>query len=57
MQKRRFVLQPLNDLAPSLVIAGSGATVQELLDRLNDEQRVQRLSRSATSDDPSRWTS
>ena len=57
MQKRRFVLQPLYDLAPSLVVAGSGATVRELLDRLGDGQRVQRLSRIATSDDLSRWTS
>ena len=57
MQKRRFVLQPLYDLAPSLVVAGSGATVRELLDQLGDGQRVQRLSRIATSDDLSRWTS
>jgi 7,8-dihydro-6-hydroxymethylpterin-pyrophosphokinase len=57
MKKRRFVLQPLHDLAPSLVVAGSGATVHELLDRLGDGQRVQRLAPSAISDDPSRWTS
>lgn len=40
---RRFVLQPLADLDPALTIAGTGATVSELLARPEvAAQRVQR---------------
>ena len=44
MHLRKFVLLPLSDLAPELVPPGLGASVRELLDRLDDEsQEIQRL--------------
>ena len=43
MRQRRFVLQPLCDLSPSLVLAGSADTVQELLCALGDTQRVDQV--------------
>lgn len=37
---RRFVVQPLNDVRPDLVIAGQNGTVAELLSNLSDAHRV-----------------
>ena len=37
---RRFVLQPLCDIDPSLVLPGQTETVAQLLDRLPDEPQV-----------------
>ncbi len=36
MQDRRFVLQPLNDIAPELIVAGLGKSVEDILDSCND---------------------
>ncbi|HXC35173.1 MAG TPA: 2-amino-4-hydroxy-6-hydroxymethyldihydropteridine diphosphokinase [Candidatus Acidoferrales bacterium] len=40
---RRFVLQPLNEIAPDLVLAGQGKTVSELLVGLGSDESVVRL--------------
>jgi 2-amino-4-hydroxy-6-hydroxymethyldihydropteridine diphosphokinase len=37
---RRFVLAPLAELAPDLVVPGEGSTVAELLERCPDESEV-----------------
>jgi 2-amino-4-hydroxy-6-hydroxymethyldihydropteridine diphosphokinase len=42
---RRFVLEPLCDVAPDLVHPLVGATVRELLDRVADPSRVVRFGR------------
>jgi len=44
LAQRRFVLQPLADLDPALTIAGTGATVTELLAR--PEVAAQRIERT-----------
>lgn len=41
MRRRRFVLAPLNDLAPRLLIPPDGAVVAELLAALGSEQPVE----------------
>ena len=41
---RRFVLQPLSEIAPHLVLPGQTKTVAELLDRLPPGETVIRLS-------------
>lgn len=38
--KRRFVLQPLCDVRPDLVIPGQAVTVREILERLPDKHQV-----------------
>jgi 2-amino-4-hydroxy-6-hydroxymethyldihydropteridine diphosphokinase len=40
---RRFVLQPLSEIAPHLVLPGQGKAVAELLTDLRDEAAVMRL--------------
>jgi len=40
---RRFVLQPLNEIAPDLVLPGQGKTVAQLLAELADDETVRRL--------------
>lgn len=40
---RRFVLEPLVEVAPDLVVPGLGVTVETLLERLRDPSRVVRL--------------
>jgi 2-amino-4-hydroxy-6-hydroxymethyldihydropteridine diphosphokinase len=42
--ERRFVVQPLADVRPDLVLPGSGATVAEVLARLADCGRVTRFA-------------
>lgn len=44
MRQRRFVLAPLNDLAPELRVPPDGARVSDLLAALDGEQRVERIS-------------
>src|SRR5262249_39306483 len=43
MERRRFVLAPLAEIAPDLVLAGSGRTVAQALASLDDPHRVRRL--------------
>ena len=40
MAQRRFVLQPLAEIAPQLVDPSSGRTIKELLDNLMTDERV-----------------
>lgn len=37
LERRRFVLQPLSDLAPELVVPGKGRTIRSLLEALRDD--------------------
>lgn len=39
---RRFVLSPLSELAPDLILPGQGRTVAELLDALTTTERIER---------------
>jgi 2-amino-4-hydroxy-6-hydroxymethyldihydropteridine diphosphokinase len=41
---RRFVLQPLNEIAPDFVLPGQSRTVSQLLAELPDEEMVKRLA-------------
>lgn len=43
MAERRFVLQPLADLAPERAVPGTGATVAELLARCPDQPALERM--------------
>jgi 2-amino-4-hydroxy-6-hydroxymethyldihydropteridine diphosphokinase len=40
---RRFVLQPLNEIAPELILPGQGKMVSELLAGLSSDENVTRL--------------
>jgi 2-amino-4-hydroxy-6-hydroxymethyldihydropteridine diphosphokinase len=40
---RRFVLQPLSEIAPDLILPGQGKTVSQLLAGLPDDETVTRL--------------
>jgi 2-amino-4-hydroxy-6-hydroxymethyldihydropteridine diphosphokinase len=42
-QKRRFVLQPLSEIAPELIFPGQGKTVAELLAELPAGETVTRI--------------
>jgi 2-amino-4-hydroxy-6-hydroxymethyldihydropteridine diphosphokinase len=46
MYKRRFVLQPLSDIAPSKLVPGTGTTVKSLLDNCEDPTSVSLFSES-----------
>ena len=41
---RRFVLQPLSEIAPECALPGQGRTIRELLDALASAEQVVRLS-------------
>ena len=41
--QRRFVLQPLSEIAPDLILAGQSKTVLELLAALSSDESAQRL--------------
>ncbi len=41
LAERRFVLAPLAEIAPALIPPGMNLTVQELLERLPDEEQVE----------------
>lgn len=43
---RRFVLQPLAELQPLLMLPGTGSTVELLLQHCTDEGEVERIARS-----------
>lgn len=40
---RKFVLEPLNEIAPSLILAGQGRSVSQLLAELASNENVRRL--------------
>jgi 2-amino-4-hydroxy-6-hydroxymethyldihydropteridine diphosphokinase len=40
---RKFVLQPLNEIAPALVLAGQGRTISELLAKLDSSEILTKL--------------
>jgi 2-amino-4-hydroxy-6-hydroxymethyldihydropteridine diphosphokinase len=42
-QLRRFVLQPLNEIAPDLVLSGQGKTVAQLLAELSSDEVLKRI--------------
>ncbi len=42
--QRRFVLQPLSEIAPSLVLPGQSKTVRELLAKLKSDEVVVRIA-------------
>ena len=44
LHKRRFVLEPLCEIAPALCHPGLGRTVAELLAELDDEKQVIKLT-------------
>ena len=47
---RRFVLEPLSEIAPGLMHPVLHATVSDLLSRLNDSKKVVKLHQASTSD-------
>jgi 2-amino-4-hydroxy-6-hydroxymethyldihydropteridine diphosphokinase len=42
--QRRFVLQPLAELAPELILRGQRKTIAQLLDELPPDDKIQKLS-------------
>ena len=42
--QRRFVLQPLSDIAPELILAGQAETVVQLLARLPPDASIRKLA-------------
>jgi 2-amino-4-hydroxy-6-hydroxymethyldihydropteridine diphosphokinase len=42
LPKRRFVLAPLSEIAPELVLPGQTKTIRNLLENLSDNERVVR---------------
>jgi len=42
--RRRFVLAPLAEIAPDLILPGQSKSVQELLNQLEDQSSVQRIA-------------
>ena len=44
MHLRRFVLQPLADIRPNLILPGQSKTVRELLAQLSESTKVMRLT-------------
>lgn len=47
--QRKFVLEPLNEIAPDLVLAGQGKTVSELLAALKSDETVTKLHLSGAA--------
>jgi 2-amino-4-hydroxy-6-hydroxymethyldihydropteridine diphosphokinase len=45
--ERRFVLQPLSEIAPDLVLAGQSLSVAQLLERLPPDKGVRKLAGTA----------
>lgn len=43
LRQRRFMLEPLAEIAPGWPVPPDGATVAELLERLQDQQAVERV--------------
>lgn len=43
LRERRFMLQPLAEIAPDLPVPPDGAPVAELLERLTDQSGVERI--------------
>ncbi|MGH7977386.1 MAG: 2-amino-4-hydroxy-6-hydroxymethyldihydropteridine diphosphokinase [Limisphaerales bacterium] len=41
---RKFVLQPLNEIAPELILPGQGKTVLQLLDELKSQEIIVKLN-------------
>lgn len=41
LEKRRFVLMPLAEIAPALKVPGSGITIEVLLERCEDETKTE----------------
>ena len=50
--QRRFVLAPAAEIAPEFSWPGAHATIAELLARLDDAERVERIAGVATADVP-----
>jgi 2-amino-4-hydroxy-6-hydroxymethyldihydropteridine diphosphokinase len=46
--QRRFVLQPLADIAPDFILPGQPGTVLELLNRVSPDEKIEKLSSSET---------